>query len=91
MRINDDLRAKGEHMNDMRLRRDQLDARKMKRKGLAELRTGLQNACGEYDKMADDLEQQVDGIYDITQRVNQAIEDRGDALNEQIGKNGELS
>lgn len=56
MSINDDLRAKGERMNDLRRKRDQLDARQMKRKGLAELRTGLQDACGEYDKMADDLE-----------------------------------
>ena len=63
----------------------------MKRKGLAELRTGLSTACQEYDRMADDLEQQVADMDEITQRVSQAIEDRGQALDEQIGENGELS
>ena len=38
--------------------------------------------------MADDLERQVSDIDSITQKVNQATEDRRSALDEQIGQNG---
>jgi len=41
--------------------------------------------------MADDLEQQVTDIDTITQKINQAIDDRKAALDEQIGTEGELS
>ena len=55
MRISSDLKVKADRLNDLRRKRDNLDSRNMKRQGIAELRTGLQKACGEYDKMADDL------------------------------------
>ena len=55
MRISGDLKAKADRSNDLRRKRDNLDSRNMKRQGIAELRTGLHRACGEYDKMADDL------------------------------------
>jgi len=64
--INDELKAKADRLNELRKRRDDLDARRQKKKGIDELRTGLQKACCEYDKMADDLEQQVSDIESIT-------------------------
>ena len=91
LRQNEDLKAKADRVNDLQKRRDDLDGRKMKRQGIEELRTGLQSACNDYDRMADDLEQQVADMDEITQRVNQAIDDRGAALEDQIGQDGELS
>lgn len=90
-RINDDIKAKADKFNDLQKRKDDLEARRLKRQGMDELSSGLKKACGEYDRMADDLEQQVADMDDITQRVNQAIEDRAEALDAQIGVDGELS
>lgn len=66
----------------MQKRKDDLDARRTKRQGIEELHEGLQQACSQYDKMADDLERQVYAIEEITQKVNQAIDDRKTALDE---------
>ena len=43
-------------MNDLRKRKDDLEGRRMKRQGAEELRLGLEQACREYDRMADDIE-----------------------------------
>lgn len=57
LRLNDDIKTKADRLNDLAKRKNDLDAKRKKRQGLDELRSGLQKACGEYDKMADDLEQ----------------------------------
>ena len=87
-RLNDELREKAARMNELNRQRNDLDALRQKRQGMNELRTGLQKACGEYDRMSDELERQVAGIENITQKVKQAIEDRGAALNQQVGVAG---
>lgn len=85
LRISDDLKTKADRVNALRLKKDGLEASRMKRQGLDELRGGLKKACDEYDKMADDLEKQVTDMDDISQRVNQTMEDRKGALAQQIG------
>lgn len=70
LRTNDDIKTKADRLNDLAKRKNDLDAKRKKRQGLDELRSGLQNACGEYDKMADDLEQQVSDISEISKRVS---------------------
>ena len=56
VRFNDDLKARADRMNDLRKRKDDLEGRRMKRQGAEELRQGLEQACREYDRMADDIE-----------------------------------
>ena len=83
--LSEDMKARAARLNDAKRRKDELEAKRLRRDGLDELRTGLKHACNEYDRMADDLEQQIEDIDAINQRVNQAIDDRGVALDEQIG------
>mmetsp|Transcript_10009 Transcript_10009/g.12582 ORF Transcript_10009/g.12582 Transcript_10009/m.12582 type:complete len:105 (+) Transcript_10009:2680-2994(+) len=45
LKLNDDLKAKADRLNDLTKMRDDLDARRQKRQGINELRTGLQQAC----------------------------------------------
>lgn len=57
MSINDDIKAKALRLNDFRRKKDGLEAKNLRRNGIDELRSGLRQACSEYDRMAEDLEQ----------------------------------
>ena len=57
---------RADRLNDLQKRKDDLEAKGMKKGGIGELKSGLKQACNEYDRMADDLEKQVDDIDEIT-------------------------
>ena len=58
---------------------------------MGDLQKDLEEASKEYERMANDLEQQVDEIEAENSKVRKNVEDREAALKLQIGELGELS
>ena len=71
--------------------KDKLELALIQKQGIAQLQNDLSKACEAYDSMADDLEAQINDISDITEKVKLATNDREQALQSQIGKDGELN
>ena len=56
------IKIKADKENDLQTRRDNLEAKRLQDQGISDLSKDLNTACLEYDRMAVDLEKQVEEI-----------------------------